>query len=97
VARHCQAHLRRTREEGSHAHEEGPDCFPEEARPRTQVSEEPREGRVQGEEGHVQALQEVNTLLMNSLPCTRSTPEQLPSLSFLCHYEGSEHIAICVI
>ena len=53
MARHCAPHLRRTPEEGPHAHEEGPDCFPEEARPRAQVSEESREGRVQGEEGDI--------------------------------------------
>lgn len=82
MARHCQAHLRRTPEEGPHAHEEGAHCFPQEARPRTQVSQEPREGRVQGEEGHIQALQEVITL--------PQLPTHISSLSIIWHYEGSD-------
>jgi len=64
----CQPHLRWSPQEGSHAHQAWPDCFPEEARPRTQVSEEPCEGWIQGEEGHIQALQEVIAFYTYSSP-----------------------------
>jgi len=62
LARNGPEDFRRPDQEGSDE-AQGPHYQQEEARPREEGVQEPGEGRLQAEEGHVQAVQEVNALL----------------------------------
>ena len=52
-----EAHFRWPQKVRFNEDKEGTHCFQEEARTWTQVPEEPGEGWLQGQEGHVQAFQ----------------------------------------